>query len=85
VSHRELSPDELHTPAVRETFELLVKQHPDYAEFELYPVEDWAVARKIHADPKRYPIHYGAGPIGIQDMLRDTVMRLIRTAAFRPR
>jgi predicted O-methyltransferase YrrM len=85
VTHRELSVDELRTPAIREVFELLVKQHPAYAEFELYPVEDWAVARKVQADQKRYEVHYDAGQIGIQDMLRDAVMRLIRTAAFRPR
>jgi predicted O-methyltransferase YrrM len=85
VSHRKLSSDELHTPAVREIFELLVKQHPNYAEFELYPIEDWAMARKIQADQKRYQVHYDAGPVGIKDMLRDVVMRLIRTAAFRPR
>jgi len=85
VSHRELSSDELRTPAVREVFELLVKQHPDYAEFELYPVEDWAVARKVPGDQKRYQVHYGAGPVGVQDMLRDAVMRLIRAAVFRPR
>ena len=85
VSHRQLSCDELHTPAVREIFELLVKQHPDYAEFELYPIEDWAVARKIRADHKHYKVRYDAGPVSVQDMLRDAVMRLIRTATFRAR
>ena len=81
----ELSSDELHTPSVREIFELLVKQHPNYAECELYPIEDWALARKIQADQKRYQVHYDAGPVCIKGMLRDAVMRLIRTAAFRPR
>lgn len=85
VTHRALSSDELQTPAVREVFELLVKQHPAYAHFELYPVEDWAVARKVLADQKRYEVHYEAGPIGVRDMLRDAVMRLIRMAAFRSR
>lgn len=85
VSHRELSSDELRTPAVREIFELLVKQHPAYAAFELYPVEDWAMARKIRADNKSYQVHYGAGPVGVKDMLRDGVMRLIRAATFRAR
>ena len=85
VTHRELSLDELNTPAVREIFELLVKQHPSYAELELYPVEDWAVARKVVGDQKRYEVRYEAGPVGVRDMLRDAVMRLIRTAAFRPR
>jgi hypothetical protein len=70
---------------VREIFELLVKQHPAYAQFEVYPVEDWAVARKVAAEQKRYEVHYEAGPIGVRDMLRDAVMRLIRTAAFRAR
>jgi hypothetical protein len=85
VTHRELSSDELRTPAVREIFELLVKQHPAYAEFELYPVENSAVARKVVAEQKRYEVHYETGPIGIRDMLRDAVMRLIRTAVFRSR
>jgi len=85
VTHRELSSDERHTPAVREIFELLVKQHPAYTEFELYPVEDWAVARKVDADQKRYEVRYDAGPVTVRDMLRDATMRLIRTALFRPR
>ncbi len=85
VSHRQLSSDELNTPAVREIFELLVKQHPDYAEFELYPIEDWAVARKVKSERKHYQVSYGAGPVGIQDMLRDAAMRLIRAAVFRAR
>jgi predicted O-methyltransferase YrrM len=83
VSHRQLSANELRTPAVREIFELLVKQHPNYSEFELYPIEDWAMARKSQATEKHYQVHYEAGAMRVPDMLRDAVARLIRTAAFR--
>ena len=48
ISHRSLSEAELTTPQIREVFELLVRQHPDYAEFRILD-GDWAIARKSPA------------------------------------
>lgn len=83
VSHRELSEAELSTPHVREIFELLVKQHPDYSNFDVYPIGDWAIARKVRADEKSYTVHYDAEPRHTRAMLHEGVMRVVRSAAFR--
>lgn len=51
ISHRSLSEAERATPQVREIFELLVRQHPDYSDFKVIQ-EDWAIARKSPAEVK---------------------------------
>lgn len=56
ISHRALSEDERRTPHIREIFELLVKQHPDYGHFTIRG--DWAIARKRPAEPKLYTIDH---------------------------
>lgn len=58
ITHRELSEPELETPHVREIFELLVKQHPDYGNFYLLPNSDWAVAQKTKSNTKNYNVVY---------------------------
>lgn len=46
IVHREMSEDERNTPHIREVFELLVKQHPDYTRFALMDKAHWALAQK---------------------------------------
>lgn len=59
ITHRALSEEERATPHVKDIFELLVKQHPDYSELHRYPESDWAVARKRQsARQKEYTIHH---------------------------
>jgi predicted O-methyltransferase YrrM len=47
ITHRSLSKDEQEIPHVKEIFELLVKQHPNYGNFKLFESDDWALAQKI--------------------------------------
>jgi predicted O-methyltransferase YrrM len=54
ISNRTMSDEEHRTPQVREVFELLVKQHPNYSEFEVSGDGNWALARKVAADTKDY-------------------------------
>jgi predicted O-methyltransferase YrrM len=54
ISNRSMSEEERRTPQVREVFELLVKQHPHYSQFEVSGDGNWAMARKIAADTKDY-------------------------------
>jgi predicted O-methyltransferase YrrM len=54
ITHRTLSIDERRTPHVREIFELLVRQHPSYANFVRRG--DWALAQKVAAETKTYTI-----------------------------
>ena len=58
VTHRTLSEDELRTPQIREVFELLVKQHPQYSDFKVNADGNWAMARKIAGDTKHYTFVY---------------------------
>jgi predicted O-methyltransferase YrrM len=54
ITHRSLSEDERVIPHVREIFELLVKQHPNYSQF--YRTENWAITQKIASAQKTYTI-----------------------------
>jgi predicted O-methyltransferase YrrM len=54
ITHRSLSEDERAIPHVKEIFELLVQQHPNYSQF--YQVSDWAIARKTSSSEKEYTI-----------------------------
>lgn len=69
ITHRSLSEDELTTPQVREIFELLVKQHPNYTDFIVRPDDGWAMARKMASDKKAYAIQY-------TETNRDILVRL---------
>ncbi|MBN3041121.1 MAG: class I SAM-dependent methyltransferase [Candidatus Omnitrophica bacterium] len=59
VKISDLSEDEKHTPHVKEIFELLVKQHPNYSELVIYDDMHWAVARKKLSVNKNYTVVYG--------------------------
>jgi hypothetical protein len=54
VTHRNLSDDELNTPQIRDVFELLVTQHPNYSEFLVFEGNDWALAKKSVGEVKTY-------------------------------
>ncbi|BCU11907.1 O-methyltransferase [Microcystis aeruginosa] len=60
ISHRKLSEAERNTPHIKEIFELLVMQHPNYSDFFVHPVDGWAIARKKQrkSDHKTYTIVY---------------------------
>ncbi|MEM7783785.1 MAG: class I SAM-dependent methyltransferase [Planctomycetota bacterium] len=58
ISHRSLSSDERKIPQIREVFELLVKQHPNYSGFEVNADGNWAMARKVKTDQKDYTLVY---------------------------
>lgn len=46
IAHRSLSKSEIETPHVRDIFQLLVIQHPDYGNFKIHGEGDWAWAQK---------------------------------------
>ncbi|WP_460219702.1 class I SAM-dependent methyltransferase [Psychroserpens sp. MEBiC05023] len=46
ITHRGLSEDELITPHIKEIFDLLVMQHPNYGNFIIQEDSDWAWANK---------------------------------------
>ena len=58
ISHRSLSKEEKEVPHIREVFELLVKQHPDYSNFIRLEDGDWALAQKTASNHKNYKIIY---------------------------
>lgn len=58
ISHRSLSPEERRIPQIREVFELLVKQHPNYSDFQVNADGNWAMARKSKTDTKEYTLVY---------------------------
>jgi predicted O-methyltransferase YrrM len=58
ITHRTLSQAERETPHIREVFELLVKQHPNYGNFLLLESTDWALAQKSASPIKTYEIRY---------------------------
>ena len=61
IAHRSLSQDELEMPQIKEVFQLLVMQHPNYGNFRIHGEGDWAWAQKTE-DPelKRATIEYNA-------------------------
>jgi predicted O-methyltransferase YrrM len=60
ISHRSLSRAELETPQIKEVFELLVVQHPNYSDFELLADSSWAIAKKKSSANKSYSIIYSS-------------------------
>lgn len=55
ITHRSLSEEERNVPHVAEIFNLLVKQHPNFDTFFIHN-DDWAVARKVRASQRRWPL-----------------------------
>lgn len=58
ITHRELSEAEFQTPQIKEVFELLVKQHPNYSHFEINADGNWAMARKSAEATRKYTVVY---------------------------
>ena len=58
ITHRELSEAEFSTPQIKEVFELLVKQHPNYSQFEINADGNWAMAKKSAEDTRKYTVVY---------------------------
>jgi predicted O-methyltransferase YrrM len=58
ITHRLLSKNEQEVPHIREIFELLVKQHPNYGDLLLLDDGDWAIARKTMSNDKEYRVVY---------------------------
>lgn len=60
VTHRDLSEAEMTTPHIREVFQLLVMQHPDYGNFRIHGEGDWAWAQKTGGSNRTATIEYNA-------------------------
>jgi predicted O-methyltransferase YrrM len=76
ITHRSLSEAERRIPHVREIFELLVKQHPNYSQFYRTASDDWAIARKIASSEKEYTIvHRETFPTLLAGILIDVKRR----------
>ncbi|MFT5610794.1 MAG: putative O-methyltransferase YrrM [Arenicella sp.] len=56
ITHRSLSEEEQNIPHIKEVFELLVKQHPNYGKLVVLPETDWALAQKTMSPNKTYTI-----------------------------
>lgn len=78
IAHRDLSREERSTPHIREVFELLVRQHPDYGEFVRFEDGDWAMARKTASGTKTYTLQY-------RETSRDLLAALARKLVKRLR
>lgn len=61
IAHRSLSEDEFNTPQIKEVFQLLVMQHPNYGNFKIHGEGDWAWAQKIgESQAKTVTMEYNA-------------------------
>lgn len=74
ITHRALSREERETPHIRDVFELLVKQHPDYGNFLRLDGGDWALAQKTRTGVKTYTVVY-------RETTRDILAKLVRKIA----
>jgi predicted O-methyltransferase YrrM len=75
ITHRTLSRDERETPHIREVFELLVKQHPNYSNISLMTRSQWALAQKNISDRKVYTIVYQ-----YEDSYKDIIAKIFHKA-----
>jgi predicted O-methyltransferase YrrM len=57
ISHRSLSQAEMKTPHIREVFQLLVKQHPNYGTLKVMNAS-WGIAQKTMNPDKNYTIAF---------------------------
>ncbi len=57
ITHRELSEEERKIPQVKEIFHLLTMQHPNYSNFIIEPISDWAWAQKKSSAKKNLVIN----------------------------
>lgn len=59
ILHNSLSDRELTIPHIKEVFQLLVMQHPNYTNFKIHGEGDWAWAQKIsNSNNKKVSIEY---------------------------
>lgn len=84
ITHRELSPAERATPQIREVFELLVCQHPDYGEFIRFADGDWALARKTAQDAQAGAKTYTLAYRETSQDLFAALLRKVRNRLRRP-
>ena len=75
ITHRELSQDELTTPQIKEVFDLLVRQHPNYGNFRYVVESDWAMAQKTDLPIKDYEVVYRTTT---KDIFARTLQRMNR-------
>lgn len=83
ICHRELSDAERETPHVKEIVDLLVMQHPDYAEFTVLDDGEWIVANK-QAGANRKIVKYQR-TITFEEILARFVMLFRRGNQIGPR
>jgi predicted O-methyltransferase YrrM len=57
ITHRSLSKEEKEIPHIREVFELLVKQHPNYGNLIVLDDGEWVLAQKTMSQNKSYVIN----------------------------
>jgi predicted O-methyltransferase YrrM len=74
ITHRTMSKDELETPHIREVFDLLVKQHPNYGNLEVLD-GNWAVAQKTMTVDKTYTFVHRER---IQDLFANKIFKFRR-------
>lgn len=58
IIHSSLSKDELEMPHIKEIFDLLVKQHPNYSNFKVFSDKQWCMTQKISTDKKTEIVEY---------------------------
>jgi predicted O-methyltransferase YrrM len=59
IQHTSLSADEFNKPQIKEIFQLLVMQHPNYTNFKIHGEGDWAWAQKVsNTTVKKLDIEY---------------------------
>ncbi|MFC1694669.1 class I SAM-dependent methyltransferase [Pseudomonadota bacterium] len=75
ITHRELSKAEREIPHIREIFELLVKQHPNYGKLMLMEEANWAIAQKTGNYSKQYQVTYSRKNIESRPSLIDLARR----------
>lgn len=75
IAHRALSREERETPQIREVFELLVRQHPEYGVFLRIQGGDWALAQKTRSRDKTYTLVYRETT---RDLLAKALRKLVR-------
>ncbi len=83
ITHRELSQGERETPQIREVFELLVRQHPNYSNLEVVAGTDWALAQKCVSDSKTYTIRYDESYKDVVGRMYGKARQLVRARSHR--
>jgi predicted O-methyltransferase YrrM len=83
ITHRQLSKGERETPQIREVFELLVRQHPNYSNLEVVEGTDWALAQKCMSDSKTYTIRYDESYKDVVGRMYGKARQLVRARSHR--